>query len=160
MYKKRPKLASLGLLFPRRQHLSGKEKIQNITLYKVIILAMATSTLNAAVFCTKVDCYNIPDDVVEKKVQDCLYQAQMNMLILRWKQDNNWKQVEWIGGNKVLQCVPYIPNNFKTGQETQEQLKFLEELRCRLHNMKRDPVRYQIYYYELCMQTFKTEQYR
>jgi len=131
--------------------------------YKTIIFIILVSSFNlgkSGTVCNKVDCYEVPDDIFHKKVDDCLYQAQMNMLALGWKKDNNWKQVEWAGGNKVVRCMPYIPNYFKNGQETPEQIAFLEELRCRLHNMKRDPVMYQIYYYELCMQTFNLEQYR
>tara|TARA_Y100001973_G_C4921796_1_gene196767 strand:- start:2 stop:415 length:414 start_codon:yes stop_codon:yes gene_type:complete len=131
--------------------------------YKTIIFIILVSTSNlgiSGIVCNKVDCYQVPDDIFHKKIDDCLYQSQMNMLALKWKQDNNWKQVEWVGGKKIQRCMPIIPNNFKNGLETEEQLQFLEDLRCRLHNIKRDPVLYQSHYFQLCMKTFKPEQYR
>tara|TARA_R110002012_G_scaffold267017_3_gene450644 strand:- start:2290 stop:2679 length:390 start_codon:yes stop_codon:yes gene_type:complete len=117
------------------------------------------STAFAITFCNVKDCYEIEEHIVEQKVEECLYQAQMNMLVLDWKKRNNWKQVEWIGGNKQLNCMPVIPNMFLLGNETEKQLQFLDELRCRLHNMKRDPVLYQIYFYDICMATFNPEKH-
>ena len=117
------------------------------------------STAFAITFCNVKDCYEIEEHIVEQKVEECLYQAQMNMLVLDWKKRNNWKQVEWIGGNKQLNCMPVIPNMFLLGNETEKQLQFLDKLRCRLHNMKRDPGLYQIYFYDICMATFNPEKH-
>ena len=113
----------------------------------------------AITFCTLEDCYEMDDQIIEDKVQKCLYESELNMLVLHWKQINKWEQVQWVGGNKTLNCMPRIPRMFLDGSETEEQLIFLDELRCRLHNMKRDPVLYGNYYFDICMDTFKPEKY-
>tara|TARA_R110002020_G_scaffold38286_3_gene115217 strand:- start:13 stop:408 length:396 start_codon:yes stop_codon:yes gene_type:complete len=124
-----------------------------------ISLLLFCSPLYGITFCNLKDCYEIESSIVDSYVEKCLYQARMNMLILEWKRINRWEQVQWIGGNKTLNCMPRIPRMFLDGSETEEQLVFLDELRCRLHNMKRDPVLYQIYYFDICMDTFKPEKH-
>lgn len=124
-----------------------------------VLLLLYCSPLFTATFCNLKDCYEIDQDIIDSKIDKCLYQAKLNMLVLHWKQINDWKQVQWVGGNKVLNCMPKIPNMFLDGGETVEELEFLDELRCRLHNMKRDPVLYQAYYYNICMNTFNPEEH-
>ena len=112
-------------------------------------------------FCNKIDCYQIEQAVVDETIDRCLYRARLEMLVLHWKQINNWKQVEYVGaGNqKIIHCLPKIPNNFLDGKETDEQLQFLEKLRCRIQNKRKDAVLHQIDYFERCMATFRPEQF-
>ena len=112
-------------------------------------------------FCNKIDCYQIEQAVVDKKVNQCLYEARAEMLVLHWKQINNWKQVEYVGaGNqKIIHCLPKIPNNFLDGKETDEQLQFLEKLRCRIQNKRKDAGLHQSDYFARCMATFRPEQF-
>ena len=107
-----------------------------------------------ATFCTEKDCYEIEQSVIDAKVNQCLYEAQVTMLVLDWKKRNKFKQVKWVAGGKQVVCMSRIPNNFKTGLETQKQLQFLEKIKCTVHNLKPDPVMYQIKYYNLCMNKF------
>ena len=64
------------------------------------------STAFAITFCNVKDCYEIEEHIIEQKTEECVYQARMNMLVLDWKKRNDWKQVEWVGGNKRLNCFP------------------------------------------------------
>tara|TARA_R100001129_G_scaffold64452_1_gene44026 strand:- start:4011 stop:4454 length:444 start_codon:yes stop_codon:yes gene_type:complete len=138
-----------------------QKKCTNVTIFLTVFCAANFCEAEEITFCNKIDCYQIEQEVVDKKVNQCLYQAKLEMLVLHWKQINNWKQVEYVGaGNqKIIHCLPKIPNKFLTGEETNEQLQFLEKLRCRIQNKKRDAVFHQIDYFNWCMSRFEPEQF-
>ena len=54
-----------------------------------------------ATFCTEKDCYEIEQSVIDAKVTQCLYEAQVTMLVLDWKKRNKFKQVR-IGNAKTI----------------------------------------------------------
>ena len=115
----------------------------------------------AITFCNSIDCYEVKDEAIQAKSDECFYQAKLNMLVLHWKQINKWEQIEYVGaGNqKIIHCIPEIPQTFLDGNETDKQLAFLDGLRCKVHNMRHDPVLYQIYYFDECIHTFEPEKH-
>jgi hypothetical protein len=133
----------------------------SVTILLTVLCGAKFCGAEKITFCNRIDCYQIEQAVVDKKVNQCLYEARLEMLVLHWKQINNWKQVEYVGaGNqKIIHCLPKIPNKFLTGEETDEQLQFLEKLRCEIQNKKRDAVLHQIHYFDWCMAMFKPEQF-
>jgi len=96
----------------------------------------------------------VDEEVLEAHTQKCVYESLLSMYIMHWKRINEWKQVQYIGGKKVLNCIPQIPRMYLSGTETPDQLKFLEGLKCQVHNLNRDPVLQRIDYFESCMSTF------
>ena len=99
------------------------------------------------------------EEVLEAHTQKCLYESEITMFIVHWKRINKWKQVQYIGGNKVLNCLPRIPQMYRSGEETAAQLKFLDRMKCQVHNLNRDPVLQRIDYFDFCMGFFINEDY-
>jgi len=126
-----------------------------------VFLVLIPAPCEAITFCNSIDCYEVEDEAIQEKSDECFYQAKLNMLVLHWKQINKWTQVEYVGaGNqKIIHCIPEIPQTFLDGDETDKQLAFLDELRCKVHNMRHDPVLYQIHYFDECIHTFEPEKH-
>ena len=117
-------------------------------------LGVSTAFSEELLYCNLNDCYMVDEEVLEAHTQKCVYESLLSMYIMHWKRINGWKQVQYIGGKKVLNCIPQIPRMYLSGTETPDQLKFLEGLKCQVHNLNRDPVLQRIDYFESCMSTF------
>ena len=117
-------------------------------------LGVSTAFSEELLYCNLKDCYMVDEEVLEAHTQKCVYESLLSMYIMHWKRINGWKQVQYIGGKKVLNCIPQIPRMYLSGTETPDQLKFLEGLKCQVHNLNRDPVLQRIDYFESCMSTF------
>ena len=117
-------------------------------------LGVSTAFSEELLYCNLKDCYMVDEEVFEAHTQKCVYESLLSMYIMHWKRINEWKQVQYIGGKKVLNCIPQIPRMYLSGTETPDQLKFLEGLKCQVHNLNRDPVLQRIDYFESCMSTF------
>jgi|7_EtaG_2_1085326.scaffolds.fasta_scaffold21749_3 hypothetical protein len=117
-------------------------------------LGVSTAFSEELLYCNLKDCYMVDEEVLEAHTQKCVYESLLSMYIMHWKRINEWKQVQYIGGKKVLNCIPQIPRMYLSGTETPDQLKFLEGLKCQVHNLNRDPVLQRIDYFESCMSTF------
>ena len=123
-------------------------------LLKCNRLGVSTAFSEELLYCNLKDCYMVDEEVLEAHTQKCVYESLLSMYIMHWKRINEWKQVQYIGGKKVLNCIPQIPRMYLSGTETPDQLKFLEGLKCQVHNLNRDPVLQRIDYFESCMSTF------
>ena len=117
-------------------------------------LGVSTAFSEELLYCNLKDCYMVDEEVLEAHTQKCVYESLLSMYIMHWKRINEWKQLQYIGGKKVLNCIPQIPRMYLSGTETPDQLKFLEGLKCQVHNLNRDPVLQRIDYFESCMSTF------
>ena len=120
----------------------------------VLLLYFPSTYSGDILYCTLKDCYMVDEEVLGAHTQKCVYESLLSMYIMHWKRINEWKQVQYIGGKKVLNCIPQIPRMYLSGTETPDQLKFLEGLKCQVHNLNRDPVLQRIDYFESCMSTF------
>ena len=125
----------------------------------VLLLYFPSTYSGDILYCTLKDCYTVEEEVLEAHTQKCLYESEITMFIVHWKRINKWKQVQYIGGNKVLNCLPRIPQMYRSGEETAAQLKFLDRIKCQVHNLNRDPVLQRIDYFDFCMGFFINEDY-
>tara|TARA_R100000664_G_scaffold11944_1_gene19236 strand:- start:19919 stop:20290 length:372 start_codon:yes stop_codon:yes gene_type:complete len=101
---------------------------------------MLSFCTEAVTFCTIRDCYEVEQSELDKRLDWCDYKSKMIMLVVHWKQINRFQQVRWVAGGKEVVCMKRIPNMFLSGQETEQQLRWLEKLRCSVQNLKVDSV--------------------
>tara|TARA_R110002020_G_scaffold12319_1_gene45262 strand:- start:220 stop:633 length:414 start_codon:yes stop_codon:yes gene_type:complete len=104
------------------------------------VIVSSPSFAEKITFCTRHDCYTVEQAEVDKRLDWCDYKSLMMMLVVDWKQINRFQQVRWVAGGKEVVCMERIPNMFLSGQETEQQLQWLEKLRCSVQNLKVDPV--------------------
>ena len=117
-----------------------------------LFLAMLSFCAEAVTFCTPRDCYEVKQSEVDKRLGWCDYKSKMIMLVVRWKQINRFQQVRWVAGGKEVVCMKRIPNIFLSGQETEQQLRWLEKLRCSVQNLKVDSVLAGQKYFNNCVE--------
>ena len=106
-------------------------------------------------YCNEQDCLEVPEKRVNERIKWCVYKAEITMLLTEWKIKNNFKQVD--KDRKVI-CLLKIPSTFFNGQETEKQLDYLEQQRCKVHNLKIDPIRAGNKVYYACMHSFLSKQ--
>ena len=106
------------------------------------------------IYCTKQDCYEVEQEIVDAAIDMCIYKSQMIMLIADWKKTNRFKQIKWVPGGKKINCMKRIPNMFLNGNETEEQKNFLEKLKCSFQNLKTDPIFEGQKFYFSCLKQF------
>ena len=104
------------------------------------VIVSSPSFAEKITFCTPRDCYEVEQSEVDKRLGWCDYKSKMIMLVVHWKQINQFQQVRWVAGGKEVVCMRRIPNMFLSGQETEQQLRWLEKLRYSVQNLKVDSV--------------------
>ena len=122
------------------------------TLTQILVLSTLSFSAEAITFCTPRDCYEVEQAEVDKRLDWCDYKSKMIMLVVRWKQVNRFQQVRWVAGGKEVVCMKRIPNMFLSGQETEQQLRWLEKLRCSVQNLKVDSVLAGQKYFNNCVE--------
>ncbi len=128
------------------------------TLFSFFLWVIASSSFAEKItYCTRQDCYEVEQEIVDAAIDMCIYKSQMIMLVADWKKTNRFKQIEWVPGGKKINCMKRIPNMFLSGNETEEQKKFLEKLKCSLQNLKTDPIFEGQKFYFLCLNRFNSK---
>ena len=128
-------------------------------LLEVLMLSCAfNKCLFAYPFCDTVDCYEIEEQSITSHVNKCIYQSNVIMLLVQWKKDNKFEQIKYNNtGKKYIDCIDNMPNKINYDAVTNEQLNFIEQLRCSYQNLTIDPVHYSINYYAKCMEQFRVK---
>ena len=130
-----------------------------IAFLLTVICVLRINEVLPHTFCNDKDCYQILEKSIEQHVRQCIFESDMTMLVIRWKQLNKFKQIKKDkNGKNYVSCMKRIPFKIKIGGETKQQLDFLEALRCSYHNLRVDPILYSIQYYGKCMNKFKPQQ--
>ena len=109
---------------------------------------------NTILFCNVQDCYSVDADALIAHEEQCRYEAIMTMNIVDWKQKNQFKQIERIGGEKVLHCLEKIPDKYRTHSATNEPLEFLQKMLCQVQNLRQNPIVAMNRHYNNCIKQF------
>ena len=117
---------------------------------KILIVLCITLTTGFT-YCNEVDCYEVSEKNLNDFVANCISESNTIMLLTKWKQNNNFKQIILgANGKKQINCLDKIPN--KIGYTSNQD--FMNELKCSLQNLKLDAINVGIKHYYDCINKF------